>query len=107
MPDYVIPAPKPKPPHIDNTALVTEFRDGGGHIFHLPPNKSRRGITFAYVQKGRRFELATAVQHSADDFTKKMGTKTAIEHFQSGKTIVLPLRTGMNPLDTLRIMGWA
>jgi len=92
-----------KPEPIDNTQLVTDFRTNGGQIFHVRPDKfGRRGTTFAFVQRGRRFELATAVQHSSDDFTKKLGTKTAIEHFNNGKTIFVPLKPLQEPLHLLR-----
>lgn len=77
---------------IDNTELVETFRSEGGKLFHARPfGTGRRGITFAYKVKGSRIEFATAVQHRNDTFTKKVGTKTAIEHFHEGKTVVLPL----------------
>jgi hypothetical protein len=89
-PAAIIPTPKPKPEPIDNTQLVKDFRSMGGRILHCHPAFKRRGITFAFVQKGSRIEVATAVQHRSDDFTKKIGTKVAIEHFNKGKTIFLP-----------------
>lgn len=94
--------PKKKPEPIDNTQLVKDFRAQGGQIFHVRPTKNRRGITFAFIQKGRRFEVATAVQHSSDDFTKKIGTKTAIEHFTKGKTVFMPLQSGEDAMGVLR-----
>lgn len=96
---YVQGVVKPKPAVIDNTALVTEFREKGGRILHIPSDrpvwlggKVRRGLTAAFIVKSGRIEIATGVQHRSDDFTKKVGTKTAIEHFNEGKTIHLPLR---------------
>ena len=71
---------KVKPEPINNTDLVNKFRAEGGGIFHVRPVFSRRGVTIAYRLKSSRVEFATAVQHGADDFTKKIGTKTAIEH---------------------------
>ncbi len=76
---------------IDNTAIVEAFRLGGGRLFHALPSKNRRGVTFAYVVKKSRVEIATGVQHRHDPFTKKVGTKNAIEHFLAGHTIHLPL----------------
>lgn len=86
------PNPEPKPEPIDNTELVEQFRAEGGRIYHaLPYHSGRRGVTFAFKVKGGRVEFATAVQHRNDTFTKKIGTKTAIEHFHAGKTVFLPL----------------
>lgn len=83
----------PKLPPIDNTELVAQFRDVGGQIFHLPAGRLRKkGVTFAFVARNNRMEVATALQHSNDCFAKKMGTKTAIEHFREGKTVHLPLQ---------------
>lgn len=75
---------------INNTALVEEFRNEGGRIVHVRETPHNRGVTFAYRVRGRRIEIATALTHSVDTFTKKVGTKTAIEHFRAGKTIFLP-----------------
>ena len=89
---------KVKPEPIDNTDLVNAFRADGGGILHVRPSvpfmgsKSARGVTIAYRLKGSRVEFATAVQHGSDDFTKKIGTKTAIEHFRAGKAITMPTR---------------
>lgn len=94
---------------IDNTALVAQFRAAGGRIMHFRPNPNiphARGITVAYVSKNSRVELATAVQHRADSFTKKIGTKTAIEHFLAGKTIVLPVRDNRPHNLISRLQYW-
>ena len=95
---------KPAVEHIDNTKLVEDWRAEGGSIFHFRPehrNKihRRRGVTIAFKAKGTRVELASACQHSSDTFTKRIGTKTAIEHFKAGKTITLPVRRGMTAMD--------
>jgi hypothetical protein len=94
---YVQGVVKDKPEPIDNTALVEAFRAKGGRLLHIPADKAlngrkRRGLTAAFIIKSGRIEIATGVQHRSDDFTKKVGTKTAIEHFNAGKTIHLPLR---------------
>ena len=99
-----IPAPAPKPEPINNSKLVEAFRAEGGEIYHLrPDNILGRGITFAYKQKRNRIEIATAVQHGDDDFTKKIGTKTAIERFNAGRTIFLPLARGNHAVHFLRM----
>jgi len=86
-----IPAPKPKPEPINNTDLVTAARAEGIYIYHARPlMKGERGISFAYRAKRNRIEFSTAVQHGADDFTKKVGTKLALERFNEGKTVFLP-----------------
>lgn len=86
-------APKPEP--IDNTDAVSAFRAEGGHILHQLPQRlgdgtRTRGVTFAFKLKGGRVQIATSVQHRADIFTKKVGTKTALEHFAAGQVITLP-----------------
>ena len=86
-------------PSINNTDLVNAFRAGGGRIIHFLPyrigfgGRMTRGMTFAYERKNGRIEFATAVQHRNDTFSKKAGTKTAIEHFLAGKTVVFPVST--------------
>lgn len=97
---------KPPVEPIDNTELVLGFRAEGGGILHLRPYKDgngswTRGLTTAFKIKGRRVEIATALTHHSDCFTKKMGTKLAIEHFRAGKTITLPISRD-NPLQSLR-----
>lgn len=88
-----------KPAPINNSDLVEEFRREGGHIVHYRGNRhsnNLRGVTFAYKLNNGRIEFSTAVQHKNDTFTKKIGTKTAIEHFREGKTIILPCRSEPN-----------
>lgn len=113
---YVIPAPKPKPEPINNNTLVQEFRLRGGHLLHFRPTnisgiRKTRGMTLAFVVKSGHIEIATAVQHRGDDFTKKIGTKTAITHFIDGQTVNIPLRTGRSNLDAIvsdlkNSLGW-
>lgn len=95
-PDNLPVVVKPEP--IDNTELVLGFRAEGGHIFHVRPrrrhdNSVTRGMTVAYKIKSGRIEMATSVQHRSDAFTKKIGTKTAIEHFRAEKTVCVPIRS--------------
>lgn len=92
---------------INNKELVLAFRAEGGGIMHIRPVKTydgnglTRGMTVAFKQKGGRIEFATSVQHRADDFTKKIGTKTAIAHFREGKTVTVPVR-GAYPVQDLQ-----
>jgi hypothetical protein len=87
--------PKPK---INNTEIVTALRaDGGGIVHCRPSSKSDKGFTTAYIRKGRRLIVTTAVQHSADTFSKKVGTKVAIERLRAGNCIVLPLKADESP----------
>lgn len=85
----VIPEP------INNTKLVEDFRAAGGRILHINPTKrpGRKGrcMTIAFVPHNGRVEVATSITHRNDCFTKKIGTKLAIEHFQAGKTVFLPI----------------
>jgi hypothetical protein len=90
---------------IDNTELVLAFRAEGGGIMHIRPRKLAkgvtRGMTVAFKRKGGRMEIATAVQHRSDSFAKKIGCKTAIDHFRAGKTVTLPA-TGVRPVESLQ-----
>lgn len=90
MPSVTAPT-KPKVEPIDNTKLVEEFTAEGGRILHVRETPLNRGVTFAYKLKGKRIEVATAVTHTVDTFTKKVGTKTAIAHFRAGQIITLPV----------------
>lgn len=94
----------PKPVAIDNTELVSEFRGLGGSVFHVPAGRFRKkGVTFAYIARNNRMEVSTALQHTNDAFARKVGTKTAIEHFREGKTVHLPLNGDRrNALHVLR-----
>lgn len=83
---------KPVKQHIDNTELVTRFRAEGGGLFHIRPRRHEdRGMTVAFKLKNSRLTFSTAVQHRSDSFTKKIGTKTAIEHFDAGQTVTIPI----------------
>lgn len=87
-----------RPEPINNTELIAGFRAEGGNILHIRPRPGKhgevtsRGMTIAYMVKSGRIIVSTSVQHRNDPFTKKIGTRTAIEHFRDGKTVVLPLR---------------
>lgn len=100
-PGQIVIPNKEKPEPVNNTELVTAFRAQGGGILHIRPGKfgdrTSRGLTFAFIVKGSRMQIATAVQHRNDSFTKKLGTKTAIEHFLAGQTVHLPINKHDTP----------
>lgn len=98
---------KVKPEPIDNTELVLAFRAEGGNVLHIRPvhygsGLVSRGMSIAFKVKSGRVELATSLQHRSDSFTKKLGTKTAINHFLAGKTIVVPVPKYQGVVPTLR-----
>jgi hypothetical protein len=98
VPNFTKKSPKP---YINNTELVTKFREAGGRLFHIHPTPYRRGMTIAYRERSGHVEVATAITHRADCFEKKIGTKTAIEHFNDGRIISVPkARSGV--LSSLR-----
>lgn len=106
----ILLTPKPKPAPIDNTELVQAFRDTGGRLLHLRPftfdMAPSRGITVAFKIRSGHIEVATSVQHKSDVFTKKLGTRVAIDHFNQGRTICIPNRSGKDHravLDNLRV----
>lgn len=97
----------PKKEPINNTDRVASFRDLGGRVLHLRPSALLRGTTIAYIDRGTRVEFATSVQHGADVFDKKTGTKVAIEHFFGGKTVVLPKSSKSRTGDVFKNFKWA
>ena len=105
------PPATPRPEPINNTELVAEFRRNGGNILHVRPNRVfdsernrvivTKGVTIAFKKKGNRIVIASALQHTSDCFSKKIGTMLAIEHFEAGKVVSLPLRSTW-PTQTLK-----
>lgn len=98
-----------KPEPIDNTALVEAHRANGGGILHLAPPVGERGLTIAFKQQGSRITIATGCQHRNDAFTRKVGTKTAVTHFNNGSTITIPVPTDYRnrPVKLLRRLFYA
>jgi hypothetical protein len=96
----------PKKEPINNTELVATFRSLGGRVMHLRPTDRRRGFTVAYVEKNNRVSFATSVQHTADTFDKKTGTKTAIEAYFEGRAVVLPKISGFRASDMFHQLSW-
>lgn len=95
------PPAKEPVPRIDNTSLLHE---SGLRIIHFPPDMTRRegsaarkGFTVAYRPHDDKsggktvVEISTSLCKRGDTFSKKMGTKTAVENFLKGKTIFVPL----------------
>jgi hypothetical protein len=79
---------------IDNTQLL---KDTGLRIRHIrrnsrefPDSTATRDVTIAYRDGGDTIEIATAVVHPNDCFSRKMGTKLAVEGFQAGKVTRIP-----------------
>jgi hypothetical protein len=88
---------KPTREKINNTELLAET---GVSIYHVHPDNplgiagkiyGNNGMTVAFKRHYRVLEIATAVCSRGDTFNKKEGTRTAVKHFQEGKTILVPL----------------
>lgn len=65
-----------------------------------------RAMTIVYKRPNRgarTLEIATAVLHPLDDYTKKIGAKIAIDNFLAGKTVLIPRKYRKAPATvTLR-----
>jgi hypothetical protein len=64
-------------------------------VVHIHPSQYRktRGMTIAYQQVNRNvLEIATSIVHPFDTFTKKTGTRLAVEAFVAGRTTYIPIR---------------
>lgn len=85
--------PKPKREKIDNTELLKET---GLKIRHFHTGTDRfgyprmRNLTVAYKEGSTNLEIATAVVHPSDCFSRKIGTKLACEAFKAGHTVHIP-----------------
>jgi hypothetical protein len=81
---------KPEPaPRIDNGPLLAET---GLRIVHFNRvEEGGRSMTVAFKTTGSLVEVATAITHPSDAFTRKLGTKTAVEAFLAGKTVRIPM----------------
>lgn len=94
---------------IDNSDLLKET---GLRVIHLNPKMgsydgpNHNGMTIAFRVTGRNsntIEIATAVNHPKDSFTKKIGTKLAVERFKSGRTVHVP-NICNNAVETIQYM---
>jgi hypothetical protein len=69
-------------------------------VVHLSGGERQMTVCFREPYRGAEIiEVATALTHRRDRFTRKVGTKTAIEHFLAGKTIILPKDKELSPVD--------
>lgn len=93
-------------PVIDNTEAVKAFHAQGGRILHIRPLTGYRGMTFAFIRKGGRIQFSTAVQHRNDTFTKKVGTQLALEHFNAGQTVFMPVPKDYSSVNFLSNIGY-
>lgn len=105
MTDRVINS-KPKKEHIDNSKLLA---DSGLKIVHINNNRGAdttfRAMTVAYEQINKsHLKISTAVTHRSDTFTKKLGTRVAIQNFEKGNVIVVPIQRYGSIADQLRGM---
>ena len=90
---------------INNQQLLA---DSGLKIVHVRGRfPGDHDITVAYkppLHEGHSFEIATAITHPKDTFTKKIGTKTAIENFQAGRAVRVPDNDSIGPVAVIRQM---
>ena len=64
----------------------------GLRLVHVrPENDFRgRGMTIAFREVNRNvIEISTAIVHTNDTFTKKVGARVAIENFVAGRTVYI------------------
>ncbi len=62
-------------------------------------------VVYRVPKRGDRvIEIATAVLHPLDDYSKKVGAKIAIDNFLAGKTVLIPRQPKESPVLTLRAM---
>lgn len=74
---------------VNNGNLLTEHNL---KVMHFRPGYDLPGMTVAYREVNRNvIEIATAITHPNDCFTKKIGTRCAVEAFISGRTAFVPV----------------
>lgn len=91
----------PKPARIDNSELLAST---GLRVIHIR-SKGQHPVTVAYRQphRGHVIEIATAVCNPLDTFSRKIGTKTAVENFLAGRTINIPsINSLLSPVQELQ-----
>lgn len=98
----------PKRERINNTALLASAP--GVKVVHVRPDGNsprlrRKAMTVAFRQnhKGHNIEIATAIVNPDDAFSRKIGTKLAVENFLDGKTTTIPDAYG-NAVRSIRYM---
>lgn len=93
--DIVTAEPTPELPPNGELLKANELR-----VMHFRPNRTHRGFTIAYKRKNRNVvEIATSIVHTNDTFTKKVGTRLAVEAFVAGRTTYLPIPSGCKQTD--------
>jgi hypothetical protein len=83
----LVPIKKDK---INNTQLLA---DTGLSIIHVNRVGYGRSMTIAYKGSKTMIELATAITHPDDTFSRKAGTKQAVSAFTAGRTVRVPVDT--------------
>lgn len=76
---------------IDNTGLL---HDSGLRVIHIRPNRALggKGMTIAFEPTDKPVvKISTSLCKFGDTFCKKLGTKQAVENFQSGSFIRVPV----------------
>ena len=86
---------------INNTQLLA---DTGLRVIHRVPMETHgRGMTIAFRPTTKPVvEISTAILKNGDTFSKKMGTKTAVENFQKGRTVFVPYNKDRGIIGTLK-----
>lgn len=70
-------------------------------VMHFRPGFDLPGMTVAYrpAHKGSNVvEIATAITNPCDTFTKKIGTRVAVEAFVKGRTVFIPVMEKKKPI---------
>lgn len=102
--------------YLEDTPPVSanEAQTVGILITHARATKGKGGVTIAYRKMNehkncRMVEVATAYCSPQDIFSKKIGTRKALDNFLAGKTIMVPARRKDNDdaiVLTLRNTFW-
>lgn len=93
-----------KPEPINNKKLL---ETSGVRVVHTQGMFGGRRVTVAYKQPfgpGGVIEISTAIANPHDVFSKKEGTKLAVERFLAGKTITVPDNDRIGAVATIRTM---
>lgn len=98
---------KTKKEVINNAKLLEESGLRVVHILPINdyPGVSHGGMTIAYrpTARGMRtVEISTSVCSPRDTWTRKNGTKLAIEHFLAGHTLRIPVFRALGVVGTIK-----
>lgn len=97
---------------VDENVNISDFLAAKGlRLVHIRPNGSdysvlkHRGMTVIWQRVNTNVvQIATAVVHPNDQFTKRTGALVAIQHWLDGKTCYLPIHRKNNVAQTLRYL---